>query len=105
MDSFFNKADLAPREALRLVSSHEGSVAFSATAGDGVEALLHTIAARLRALTDVVELLIPYDRGDVLAKVHREGEVLSEASDDDAMRLRVRFDEAALGQFAAFVVA
>jgi GTP-binding protein HflX len=101
----FNKADLAPAEARRLAKAHEGAVAFSATTGEGVEELLHTIAARLRALTNVVELVVPYDRGDVLAMIHREGEVLSETSDDDAMRLRVRFDEASLGHFAAFVVA
>ena len=58
---------------------HEGAVAFSATTGEGVDELLRTVADRLRALTNVVELLVPYDRGDVLAAVHREGEVLSEA--------------------------
>ena len=60
---------------------------------------------RLRALTNVVELAVPYDRGDVLAAVHREGEVLSEQADDDGMRLRVRLDDASLGQFTEYVVA
>ena len=49
----------------------------------GVEELLRTVGDRLRALTNVVELPIPYDRGDVLAAVHREGEVLVELPDDD----------------------
>jgi GTP-binding protein HflX len=101
----FNKSDLAPSDASRLAKVHEGSVAFSATTGEGLEELLLTIAARLRALTNVVELKIPYDRGDVLAAVHREGEVLSEQADEDAMRLRVRLDEASLGQFVEYVVA
>jgi GTP-binding protein HflX len=79
-------------------------VAFSATTGDGVEELLHTMAARLRALTNVVELAIPYDRGDVLAAVHREGEVLSEQADESGMLLHVRLDDASLGQFVAYVV-
>ena len=39
---------------------------------------------------------MPYDRGDVLAAVHREGEVLVEAADDDGMRLRARLDDAAV---------
>ena len=38
---------------------------------------LRTLADRLRSITTVVELLIPFDRGDVLAAVHREGEVVS----------------------------
>jgi GTP-binding protein HflX len=101
----FNKSDLAPDDAKRLAHSHEGSVAFSAVTGEGVDELLQTIADRLRALTNVVELAIPYDRGDVLAAVHREGEVLVESADDDAMRLRVRLDDAAVGQFVEYVVA
>ena len=36
---------------------------------------LHALGDRLRALSKIVELLIPYDRGDLLAAVHREGEV------------------------------
>jgi GTP-binding protein HflX len=101
----FNKADRARSEATRLAKVHEGSVAFSATTGDGVDELLATVAARLRALTNMVELAIPFDRGDLLAAVHREGEVLSERTADDAMRLKVRLDDASLGQFTDYVVA
>jgi GTP-binding protein HflX len=101
----FNKADLAPKEVTRLAQLHHGAVGFSAVTGEGVEELLRTVADRLRALTTVVELSIPYDRGDVLAAVHREGEVLVELPDDTAMRLRVRLDDTAVGQFLPYVVA
>ena len=47
----FNKSDLAAAEAERLVEAYEGSVALSATTGDGVERLLATIGDRLRSLT------------------------------------------------------
>jgi GTPase len=100
----FNKADLDPDEADRLAAAHEGSVAFSAHSGVGVEALLRTVADRLRVLTNVVELAIPYERGDVLAAVHREGEVLVEQAAEGAMRLRARIDDAALGRFDEYVV-
>jgi GTP-binding protein HflX len=100
----FNKADLAPLEAKRLAALHHGSVGISAATGEGVTQLLQTVADRLRALTNVVELVIPYDRGDLIAAVHREGEVLVEQPEADAMRLRVRLDDAAVGQFTGFVV-
>jgi GTPase len=101
----FNKSDLAPGEAARLAAAREGAVAFSARTGDGVEELLRTIGDRLRALTRVVELAVPYGRGDVLAAVHREGEVLSERDEDGAMHLRARLDDASVGRFEEFVVA
>ena len=101
----FNKADLAAKAAARLEELHPGSVAISAATGEGVDELLRSVSDRLRALTNVVEVLVPYDRGDVLAAVHREGEVLVEQPEDDAMRLRVRLDDAALGHFVEYVVA
>ena len=46
---------------------------------------------------------MPYDRGDVLAAVHREGEVLVETHGTTAARLRVRVDEAGAARFAGWV--
>jgi GTP-binding protein HflX len=99
----FNKSDIAPQNAARLVVRYPGSVAISANSGDGVDDLLRSVADRLRALTSVVELVVPYERGDVLAAAHREGEVLVETAGEGAMRLRVRFDEAAQTRFQEFV--
>jgi GTP-binding protein HflX len=49
-------------------------------------------------------LLIPYDRGDIVATVHREGEVLSAANEDNAMRVRARLADASAGRLSEFVV-
>jgi GTPase len=98
----FNKADLAPEEAARLAKLHEGAVALSAHTGQGVDGFLRHLADRLRALADVVELVIPYDRGDVLAAVHREGEVVSTAHEDAGLRVRARLDPASAGRLAEF---
>ncbi|MBN2621733.1 MAG: GTPase HflX [Acidimicrobiales bacterium] len=100
----FNKSDLAPDEARRQCELHEGSVALSATTGEGVDRLLATIGDRLRSLTTVVELLIPFERGDLLAAAHRAGEVLAEAPGEGGMRVRGRFDDAAVGRFREYVV-
>jgi GTP-binding protein HflX len=99
----FNKADIAP-EAKRLVDRHPGSVMLSASTGEGVDHLLRTVGDRLRALAPVIELRVPYDRGDVLAALHREGEVLSEAHGPDATVLRARFRQGGAGRFQEFVV-
>lgn len=100
----FNKSDLAPDEARRQCELHEGSVALSATTGEGVDRLLATVGDRLRSLTTVVELLIPFERGDLLAAAHRAGEVLAESPGEGGMRVRGRFDDAAVGRFREYVV-
>ncbi len=99
-----NKADIAPPETKLLVGNYPGSALFSAETGDGMEELLHALSDRLRDLDDVIELLVPFDRGDVVAAVHREGEVLLEAHEDEGTRLRVRVDEAGASRFREFVV-
>ena len=99
-----NKADLDPVAAGRLASSHPGSVAVSAVTGDGVDVLLRTIGDRLRGLAEVVELVVPFERGDVLASLHREGEVLVETADADGMRVRARLDAASASRLRDYVV-
>ena len=100
----FNKIDRTT-EAKRLVDTHPGSVSISALTGEGVDYLLRAISDRLRALESVIELLVPYERGDIVAALHREGEVLVEAHEEGATRLRARLDAAAAGRFQEFVVA
>jgi GTPase len=100
----FNKSDLAPGSAKRLADVWEGSVALSATTGEGVEDLLLTVGSRLRSVMPVVEMLIPFDRGDVLAAAHRAGEVLRESAGETGMHIRGRFDDATLNRLREFVV-
>ncbi len=101
----FNKSDAAPEVAAELVKRHEGSVAVSALTGEGIEEFLFALGDRLRSLNKVIELLIPYERGDLLASVHREGEVLSTHHEDDGVRVRARLADASAGRLAQFVVA
>ena len=100
----FNKADLAPGSAKRLADVWEGSVAFSAVTGEGVDDLLRTVADRLRSMMTVVEMVIPFERGDVLAAAHRAGEVLRESAGESGMHIRGRFDDATLSRLREFVV-
>jgi len=99
-----NKADIAPDAANRMADRIEGSVAISATTGEGVEHLLEVIGDRLRSMMPVVEVFLPYDRGDLIAAVHRSGEVLSETSTEDGVRFRARLAVADQGPFEKFIV-
>jgi len=98
----FNKSDMG-EGAKRLTGRYPGSVELSALTGEGVDVLLQVIGDRLRVLAKVVELVIPYDRGDVLAAVHREGEVLVESHEETGARIRVRVDDAGAARFREFV--
>ena len=99
-----NKVDRAP-DAVRLVAKHQGAVAISALTGEGIDAFLRVVADRVRLSDRVVRLVIPYTRGDVLAAVHREGEVVEQEEGEEATTLMVLLDEAGRARFSEFVAA
>ena len=99
----WNKSDLADDDALKfLLNAYPGSVAISAATGAGVPDLLVSVGDRLRALARISEFVVPYERGDVLAALHRAGEVLVEVHGDRATRVRARLPEAVAGRFSEY---
>ena len=100
----FNKADLVDDWGASLVEDHQGAVAVSALRNEGLEVMMRRLADRMRAITQVTELMVPYDRGDILASIHREGEVVMSELEDDGMRIRARLSSASEGRLREFVV-
>jgi GTP-binding protein HflX len=98
-----NKSDTAPEEAKALAHAIEGSVLISARTGEGIDDLLQVIGDRLRGTDRVVELVVPWSRGDVLAAVHREGEVVGQSDGEESATLQVVLDEVGRARFAEFV--
>jgi GTP-binding protein HflX len=89
-----NKADLAEPEALaRLRSREPGSIVVSARTGEGMEALQALIADQLPRPSVTVDVVIPYDRGDLVHRVHLHGEIDSEEHTEAGTALRARVDE------------
>lgn len=99
----FNKADRAPGAAEDLVLRYPGAVAISAATGDGLDVLLEAVAHQLRVSATVVELCVPYSRGDVMAALHREGEVLTTEEGEQATKVRAKLAGSALAQFVPFM--
>ncbi len=74
----FNKADAADPILLKgLQLAEPGSIAVSAKTGDGLPELLAEIERLLPRPSAELSVLLPYARGDLLARAHREGKVLS----------------------------
>ena len=76
----------------------------SARTGDGIGELARLVAERLPHPDVEVEVLVPYDRGDLVARVHRDGEVLGERHDDGGTHLTARVDGALAAALADFAV-
>src|SRR3954463_1081277 len=73
-----NKVDAADERMLaRLRRREPGAVFVSAVTGEGLDDLRAVVAERLPRPEVDVDVLVPYDRGDLVARVHDEGEVLT----------------------------
>jgi GTP-binding protein HflX len=62
----------------------------SAATGEGVDELLAAIAARLPHPEVELTALVPYDRGDLVDRAHREGEILDTDHVAEGTRIRLR---------------
>ncbi|MEU8248489.1 GTPase HflX [Nonomuraea sp. NPDC048916] len=73
-----NKADAADQDVLdRIARRERDSIVVSARTGAGIPELMELIERELPRLDHEVLLLVPYDRGDLISRAHKEGEVLS----------------------------
>jgi GTP-binding protein HflX len=84
----FNKSDLADDEQRMVLRGLEPSGVFvSARTGEGIDELLERIAQELPAPELEVTLLVPYDRGEVISRLHVQGRVLSTEYEEDGTRV------------------
>ncbi len=86
-----NKSDAAdPVEIEGLRLAEPGAVVVSARTGEGIGGLLGEIERLLPRRDREVSVVVPYARGDLLARAHQEGEVLSVRHQDDGAELTAR---------------
>lgn len=88
-----NKSDIAPADALvRLRRAHPNAVAVSAHTGAGIPELREAIAALLPRPAVDVDVVVPYSRGDLVARMHTSGEIDLEEHLPEGTHLRGRAD-------------
>jgi len=99
----FNKSDLVSEDDRLLLRALDPRAIFvSARTGEGVDELRERIAELLPSPSVLVELLIPYDRGDVVASLHDRGRIMSTEYLEGGTHLTAMVkpaDESALAEF------
>jgi GTP-binding protein HflX len=89
----FNKVDGADAQmVLRLRRLAPDAVFVSALTGDGMDTLRQVIEARLPRPSVELEVLVPYTRGDLVARVHETADVLDSTHTADGTVLHARVD-------------
>ncbi len=86
-----NKADAAdPVVLAQLTAKESHTVVVSARTGAGLDELRAVIERELPRFDQEVRLLVPYERGDLISRAHKEGEVLGVEHTGDGTVLHAR---------------
>jgi GTP-binding protein HflX len=100
-----NKVDAATGLGLaKLRRALPGAMFVSAHTGDGVEALRRRMAELAVPTDTAVDVVIPYDRGDLVARVHADGRVQQTEHSNDGTRIKAQVPvalAASLREFSA----
>jgi GTP-binding protein HflX len=100
-----NKIDaISEVDVARLRRRFPEAAFVSALTGEGTELLLEKIAERVPHPEIEVDLLVPYDRGDVVAALHAAGAVLSEEYLEEGTKVRARLREEQLGRLERYIL-
>jgi GTP-binding protein HflX len=101
-----NKADRATAEAVTtLRTAAPGAVVTSARTGAGIEELRAAIEARLPRPEREVRVLLPYDRGDLVNRIHVSGELMDLEHTEHGSLVTARVHPDLAGELAPYELA
>jgi GTP-binding protein HflX len=90
----FNKADLADEATRMVLRGMEPTALFvSARTGEGIDRLLDTIAALLPVPRHEVTVLIPFEHGELVSRLHDKGRVLATVYEETGARIQALVDD------------
>jgi GTP-binding protein HflX len=103
----FNKVDQlnGNKDVLpRFLERHPNAVPISATGGEGISVLMEQLGAQLRPIREFIELAIPQDRPDVVARLHDVAQVVERRYTGKMAKLKARVPPHLHGEFAPYIV-
>jgi GTP-binding protein HflX len=101
-----NKADAAdPLVLQRLLRIERHAIAVSARTGAGIDELMRLIDAELPRPKIEIEALVPYTEGQLVSRVHADGEVISEEHTTEGTLLKARVHEELAAALSPYVPA
>ena len=90
-----NKADVAkPEVVMELLRRESNAYAISARTGYGVDNLIKAIEAALPKPKVEINVVIPFNRGDLVSAVHERGEIISQEYLPEGTKLHAMVDGA-----------
>jgi GTP-binding protein HflX len=100
-----NKIDCARGEGLinHLKEKYPQAIEISATTGEGIPHLLAELGTQLRPKREFLELQIPHERAEVIARLHQVGQVIERRYNGKSAKIKARIPPHFHDEFAPFI--
>ena len=90
----FNKIDLVDRTNWSIPwEKRDNSVEISAATGFGIETLVQKIVELIESDVAELDLLIPYEKGNIVTYIHENGAITSKEYTEEGFRIKARIDK------------
>ena len=101
----FNKMDCVAGggSISQLKEKFPRAVEISAKTGEGIPHLLEEIGTQLRPKREFLELQIPHERAEVIARLHKIGQVIERRYNGKSVKIKARIPPHFHGEFAPFI--
>ena len=102
----FNKVDLVPSGGVmsRFLETYPHAAIISAKTGQGIAELMAELSSALRPIREFLELAVPHDRSDIIARLHEVAQVVERDYEGETARFKARIPPHFHHEFEKFVV-
>ena len=102
----FNKSDLLSDVELQAMKARFPEAVFvSSLEGSNIDDLIRRIALVASAQEELIDVLVPYDRGDLVSLAHKSCTILSESYGETGTKLSLRVKPELKSRFEEFITA
>ena len=98
----FNKCDLLTAEEQAALAHRYDALLVSAETGEGIDQLVDRIAHVASAQDTHLDVVIPYQRGDMVSKAHEQCRIITEEHIETGTHLTMLVPKPFVDEFTAF---
>ena len=99
----FNKIDLLTEEELEALRHRwPQALVVSSVTGQGIDELIHAIGLAAAAQDILLDVIIPYDKGNLASLAHERCRIIDEAYEEDGTHLTLQIPQSYFAQFKPY---
>ena len=98
-----NKCDLLEDRRWQLPRVRDDEIWMSAGTGEGLAELILMITSKVYADNEILDLMLPYSRGDIVNRLHEQANIINEEYTAEGIKVKAECPKALAGELKQFI--